>query len=307
MKSTVYILSLFFIAMSLGVSAQTSEEYKFNSAGDVKPEFKDEFKFTVPSDGGKKAEEYVQEAEVQADRLYIAPIGYPKKTFFATVNPTFNGFKNTFSGSRTYNYGGITGQAASVGWRYASSLEEDFTTRLDIMSISVKEANDSVNNLRVAASTAMLWNAAFEANFCKVKETAFHRLCPGLEIALDNFPTLQYPQTSNTTIELKAVRDMTVGANLRYERPVFGASRFEGRVGANFGFGAGSTGDLTTKSNQKFTAVAAFTVPAKKFDWLASVGLEYRAAKLESNIDRWDIQNLSYAGRLGLKYEWGGM
>lgn len=303
MKLSALILSaVFAIFASIETAfAQDATGYKFGTSGTIKPEFDKGINFN--SKDGNSADDQIQHAEIKAEQLFKASIEYPKKEFYATYNPGFNSYKNTLSGSRVYNYGGTSAQNLSLGFRYSTSLRELFFLDGTYQTASVQDFNDK--NYTIKASTATLFTIAAGANLCRVYESSDHRLCPGVQLSLDSFPTLQFPQTSNTEISLKSVRDMTLGVNLLYMRPLFGNSVMNAKLAYDMGLKQGQASDLYTTKNNKISGLLSVDWPLRSVNLNAGASFEQRLASMQSAQDQWDIENLSYAAKLGARWEWG--
>lgn len=302
-SSSRLVISVFGLLLAVPSFA---EEYKFNAQGSVKSETDQQYKFVVPANGGKKNDEYVQEAEANATNLFKVPLGYPKKEVYASVNPGFNGFKNILAGDRVFTYGG-NATSGSFGARFVPSLESDFGLSADILKVDVPDFSDTAAGLVINSSSVTLYTIVFDGMFCKVRDNAFNRFCGGVRLGLDTFPTLQFPQSSNTAIELATVRDMTLGVAGRYERALGGSVNFQALLAYDMGLKQGQASDLATTSNNKVSGLMGFEWPGLKLKWNVAAGFEYRTAKLESKQDTWEIQNTSYAGKLGIIYEWGAL
>lgn len=278
-------------------------KYDFNSSGEVKPEFKKGIQFKEATDKEKeKKMDLVKDAETSG--LYIAPVGYPKSEIYFSYNPGVDGFTNTLSGTRAYNYGGTNLTGMSAGFVYNPSIENYLTLDLTYESISLPAFSDTGAGLLVAASNADMLDVAVGFNFCQVYESTYHRLCPGVELDYDSFPTLGFPASSNSQINLQTVHDMTLGVNLAYTHRLGQSVQFLSKIAYNYGLDLGQSSSLGTKSDQKFAGRLGIEKSIASNWYLNLVlGLDYRTATLQSALDSWKIEALTYNARLGFRYE----
>ena len=300
-----YLFALIIFVISQNIFAQ-SAGYKFNDSGTVKPESDKVFKFQLPTEASRTGDDQVKESQARSNSLYMAPVGYPKKEFILSYNPGYNGFKNVLSSSRTYSYGGLTSVAFSGSMKFSSTFSDYFLLDLNIMRVSVPAYNDSVAGFTVVGSSTYLYTMSFAGNIsCSIGDTAFNQFCYGYQFNLDSFPSLTFPQTSNTEIQMTAVKDMTLGLYLEYMRPLFGNSILKSKAGLDYGFGVGQASDLFTKSNQRLYGSVGAEWPAFSGNASITGGGEYRLAAMATALDDWKIQNLSYYAKLGYRWEWG--
>lgn len=290
--------------------------YEFKTGSPPAQEFREELKFKTSEGPAKPTPEpkestanpLLAETEANSTTLFKVPLGYPKKEFLFSYNPGFNGFKNELSGTRTYNYGGGNPLNVSVGYRYNWTASDFLTLEANLQSVSIPEFSDTAAGLKIKDSSVSIWSLGFRGNFsCKFYESALHKLCPAYQLTLDSFPSLEIPQNTNVQMELTGVRDMAVGIGALYSRPFVGEMAFLGQAFFDYGTGIGQSSNLGTRRNQKLSAEAGLEWPlsGKTSHMSASGRAEYRTAQMRSAQDEWNITNLSYAAKLGIRWELG--
>ena len=293
----------------LGLLAPTTSwsddgtKFDFNGSGEVKPEFKKSIQFKEPADAEKdKRVDLVKDAEDKG--LFIAPVGYPKSEIYFSYNPGTDGFTDTLSSTRTYNYGGTNLTGMSLGFIYNPSIESYLTVDLTYENIAVPAFKDTAAGILVADSNAQMLDVAVGFNFCQVYESTYHRLCPGLEFDYDSFPTLTFSQQTNTQLNLQTVHDMTIGLNLAYMHRLGQSLQLITKLGYNYGLDLGQSSNLGTKSDQKIVGRLGIEKSfSSQWYWNVILGLDYRTATLQSAQDSWKIEALTYNARVGIRYE----
>lgn len=294
---------IFGILSSINSGAAEDSKLDFNGTGEVKPEFKKLIEFKTPTEAEKDRKlDLVKDAENK--NLFSTPVDYPKSEIYFSFNPGIDGFTNTLSASRIYNYGGPNVSGLSVGFLYSPSIENYLSLDLTYSSIAIASFNDTGAGLLVADSTAQMLDVEMAFNLCRIYESTFHRLCPGLEINYDSFPTLSFPQTSNSQINLQSVKDMTIGLNLAYFLPLAQNFQLISKLSYDYGLGLGQSSILGTKSDQKISGRLGIEKSfSSNWHWNLIFGVDYRSATLKSALDTWKIEHLGYNSKIGFRYE----
>ncbi len=303
MRATLNIAKLTMMLVLLVPTVSFSEEdtkLDFNTSGTVKPEFKKGIQFKAPDDDKKL--DLVKDAENK--NLFTTPIEYPKTELYFSFNPGVDGFTDTLSSSRIYNYGGTNLTGMSLGLVYNPSIENYLTIDGSFESIAIPAFSDTSAGLLVAESTAAILDFSMGFNMCWIFESTYHRLCPGIQLDYDSFPTLSFPQSSNSQINLQTVHDMSLGLNLAYSHHLGQNFQFLTKLIYNYGLGMGQSSNLGTKSDQKISGRIGIEKPiSNQWYWNLIFGMDYRTATLQSAQDTWKIENLSYNSRIGVRYE----
>ncbi len=303
--TSLFAILVIVITVLAPVISWSEDELKFdfNNSGEVKPEFKKKIEFKNPSDVDREKKiDLIKDAENK--NLFTTPIDYPKSEIYFSFNPGVEGFTNTLSSTRTYNYGGTNLTGMSAGLIYSPSIESFLTLDLTYQSISIPAFSDTAAGLLVADSTAQMLDVALGFNLCQIYESTYHRLCPGIEMNYDSFPTLSFPQTSNSQINLQTVHDMTLGLNVAYTHHMGQSFLFISKLVYNYGLGMGQSSTLGTKSDQKVSGRLGIERSISR-QWYMNLilAMDYRTATLKSALDTWKIEDLGYNVRLGFRYE----
>lgn len=308
-RSSLFLACLFVVAArpALGQSDDKKDEstpFKFKIDESVKSETDGGIRFKTDDSPSSAA----AATEASSQNVFKIPVGYPKKELFFSYNPGFNGFKNELANTRTYNYGGASPTNVSLGFRYSFSAEDFFTVAANIQSVKVPHFDDPAAGLSIKDSSAQLITLQLQGNFyCTFYDSVNHKFCPGYQITLDNFPSLEIPSTSNFEMELTGVRDMTFGLGALFTKPFIGETVLVSRGFFDYGFGVGQSSNLGTKSNQHLSGQAGLEWPLDGRETYLSLtgGFDYRRAVMKSAQDEWNIVNIQYMAMLGARWEIG--
>lgn len=308
-RSSLLLACLCIVAArpALGQSDDKKDEdkvFKFKTDDSAKPEFDGGLKFKTDDAPSSAA----AATESTSQNVFKIPVGYPKKEMLFSYNPGFNGFKNELANTRTYNYGGGSPVNVSLGFRYSFSAEDFFTISANIQTAKVPHFDDTAAGLSIKDSSVQLWSLQLQGNFyCTFYDSVNHKFCPGYQVTLDNFPSLEIPTNSNFELELTGVRDMTLGLGALYTKPFIGETVLLSRAFFDYGFGVGQSSNLGTKSNQHLSGQAGLEWPLEGRETYLSLmgGVDYRRAVMKSIQDEWNITNIQFLAMLGARWEIG--
>ena len=302
-RSLAKFLVLCLVLLSSSARAEEDSKIDFNGAGEVKPEFKKSFEFKTPDEADKnKKLDLIKDAENK--NLFTTSVEYPKNELYFSFNPGIDGFTNTLSASRIYNYGGANITGLSAGYVYSPSIGSYLNLDLTYSSIAIAAFRDTGAGLYVAESVTQMLDLSMAFNLCRIYESTLHRLCPGFEMNYDSFPTLSFPQTSNAQINLQVVHDMSLGLNLDYYYPLAQNYQLISKLGYNYGLGLGQSSNLGTKNDQKISGRLGIEKSLQRnWFWNLIFAIDYRSATLQSALDTWKIEHLAYNVKIGFRYE----
>lgn len=227
--------------------------------------------------------------QVEEQNLFKTYIGYPKQTLNVNVAPVNLSSIFTFQ-SRDYNF---TSTSLGYGLSYQLKMTPIWSFDLSWSHFDASLAAATVVPYAFKESVKSYNNASFGADYCIVNKFTFLRkFCPGIVIAKDSYPILEFAGNSNTIFQMGGVDDIVVGLRATYQAPITDTILFLTTVGYNMGTGIGNSGFLTSKDNSNLYVKAEGTW---SFKGNQDVGLGFDAA----------MRTASLEGKLGSNtFEW---
>lgn len=134
----------------------------------------------------------------------------------------------------------------------------------------------------------------------------FHRYGVGFEFGADSYPTLAFSQA--TELSLSKIRDLVIGLNFNYRRPLSPNLLFTASSGLNHGTGASAdSGGLKVKNNLSYFAFLS-AVWALDSRSSLELGWEYRVRQADISGNRggvsedWKSRTSSATTQIGYSY-----
>jgi hypothetical protein len=295
---------IIFIAATGAVAQTSNKGYQFNTSGTVNNEFDRQMKFKLPTEATADGKaEVVKTAD--NDAFFKTPLGYPKKEIILSYNPGVNGFKNVLTSRNDYTFNFTNNSIANfdASFRYNTSVEDFFGIAVNMMRVTVPAFRDTTAGFSIDETSVYLTSFLFSGYFCTLGATSYNKICPGFEVGLDSYPVLDF--VNNSRLDLVEIRDMVIGPSLIYTKPLGPELNLMTKVSYAYGLATGQSNKLGVRGNQRVSGQIGVEFPWQNTYLDILGGLDYRTAKVRSTDDEWQMTNLAYNARLGVRWEWG--
>lgn len=236
------------------------------------------------------------EAEGSSFKAYP---GYPKHRVGFDFLPKQVSSKWSYGG-QDYNFKSNSNTAFGVHYKFQMTPMTNFGFEYSRYDVSVQ--GQDVTPYTIVDSKVAVDNYAVKSEFCSIFQTNFfQQWCFGADLGVESYPLLDF--TGSTDLELSKVDDVILGVNVGYNHPLFTGAILRLKLGYNMGTGAGSSGELTSKSNSSLLFRGDVEWMWKEKHGFG-IGAEYvsRNAKVEglrgNNTDEWEsaITTMAFRG-----------
>lgn len=239
-----------------------------------------------------------------------------------SVNYSTVGYTGNFSSLTQSNYRSVDNLAAMINYRYSTGrwmweAESEYFTAYS----NFNKGTSGTPTFAGTDSSKAVYNFVLRGNYCYVSGTT--QICPGMELLYDQFPiigfkTLNFTGTNpnnTSTLEMQSATDLTVGANLMVNFPLYRSIILENRLGYIYGTHAFAMGSNKPKSNTGYYLTSTVEIPIAQ-NMAATVGLSYLIrtasvdmtgttnANLSTTVDNTGINE--FDTRIGLVWMFGG-
>jgi hypothetical protein len=267
-------------------------------------QFKDEPAPEAAKPTVKKSDSEPEYVDLDSPTPYSTAIGYPKITLGASYNPGFFGFKQTLQDTgEVFNISGPQALAFGALLHVEASPLYQFELEASYLNMSVGDLNFSP--YLVKASSTNTESIYARMNRCFYFSSFGNRLCPGIEIGLDTYPSLDFG-SSNTVLTLTSISDMVVGLVLNYELPLTPSLTMNVKARYDEGLKIGQSATLGVTDDSKIVGQAGLTFPIGERSSMGVLAdIESRTASVHSTLDDWKSETVSYSLMVGYSHALG--
>ncbi len=230
-------------------SAQgTGDGYRFKAPAETattNPENEPPIKFKVrdPHEAPELADPVNNEPN---DTPYITYLGYPKYRLEAVYMPLSTAYKQTYK-SLPLNYSSDSYDTAAVSAR--ATINPHVFLEAEYETSDATVASKNLKIYKITGSTATLQNWNLRGGYCWLGNTAFHQLCGAIDFGMDNYPTLNFK--NSTDIKIETIQDTTAGLTVDYQYPALPKFYWINRLSYAYGLQIGQNSTLRVNNNSK--------------------------------------------------------
>ncbi len=236
------------------------------------------------------------------DTPFVTYIGYPKYFLQLTLTPTPTSFKQEYN-NLPLNYS--SSNLTSFDLLSRITITPQVFAELEVANSSVAVKSKNLTLYQINESSVDLSTVNFRMNYCILGKVSFHQFCPGVDLGFDQYPTLDF--ANSTSIEITKIKDTTAGAYLFYQYPALPNLFWQTRVAYLTGLLVGQDENLKVTMNNR-------TVFRTGFMWSASenyhifglLSYEERNAAVTqvigSNTDNWKVKSNALGAHVGIQF-----
>lgn len=288
----------------------TSNAYVFNALGTATPttsETRPPMQFKVPTTDKEIADQTNANPveNIKNDQLFVTYVGYPRYQLKLAANPTSTGFKQEYQGL-PLNFSSNSNSGFNLLGRLQVNPETAYELDYTRSEYGVK-AKPNVGIFDVVESKATIDTIMASANFCNIGSNARNKLCGGVVLGLDAYPSLNFK--TNTNVEITPIKDTGVGLKVNYQYSALPNVNILANASYFYGLKIGQDSNLAVKNNSKIYASSGVEYLRSNLDSIiALVAYEGRDAEVEglngSNLDTWKTKATSVSLNIGYQWTW---
>ncbi len=242
---------------------------------------------------------------IKNDAPYSIAVGYPRWEVAVALNPSSNGFKQDNNTLGTLNYTSTSPMGLDLSAKLIPNPEVYYQVSYNYQTVGVNDAVLAAL-FTIKESKAVIDSFLVGGGYCFIFNNFYNKLCPGFELGIDSYPSLDF--TDNTNIQIAKIRDMVAGINLNWQYPVIYNVKFQSKLGYLSGLKIGQSSNLGVTKNSKMTLDAGFEWPIGTNKHItAMVNYVSRDASVEgksgANTDTWTTKASMLAGKIGFAWE----
>lgn len=264
--------------------------------------------------------DYAKEQQTRADGRFVSDMNRARhhvSLAYEDVN-----FQGTFVQSSQMHYSSVDNMAAVLMYRLALKTWI-FETEGSTFTASSNYNKGSSGGINYAGTDSQrtVYVAALRANKCYLVGAKF-QVCPGAELIYDQFPVMSFKTLNlagsvplaTSVMEMQSATDLTVGANIVLDSPLYNEFTLTSKLSALYGTGilGGSTNKVRSNSGFLVATTANYAVSQSL---LINFGIEYlsRTAQFDVAGSTPSTTTVSvsnngigqFTSRVGLTWAWG--